>query len=124
VLLDVNGNISEGPGFNIFAVEKGTVSTPDLSVLLGVTRETVFDLCAEMGIPCHARDIPVESLRRADEVFITSTAGGVMPVSKIDGHPVGSGEVGKLTRQMMARYWQLHEDEKFRKPISYPSSDE
>lgn len=124
VLLDTNGNISEGPGFNIFAVRDGAVSTPDLSVLLGITRQTIFDLCAEMGVRCHAQDIEVEDLKSADEVFVTSTAGGVMPVSRIDGQPIGSGEVGLLTKRMMTLYWQLHEDDKYRSAITYPASTE
>ncbi|WP_233494731.1 aminotransferase class IV [Ruegeria sp. A3M17] len=124
VLLDTNGNVSEGPGFNIIAVKDGKVSTPNLSVLLGVTRQTIFDLCAEMGIQCHAQDITVEDLKSTDEVFVTSTAGGVMPVSTIDGQPVGSGEVGLLSKLMMALYWQLHEDDRYRSVVSYPGSTE
>ncbi|UWQ93324.1 aminotransferase class IV [Rhodobacteraceae bacterium M382] len=122
VLIDVNGNVSEGPGFNIFAVKDGVVSTPNLSVLLGITRQTIFDLCAEMGLPCHAQDIAVKDLKSADEVFVTSTAGGVMPVSKIDGQPIGSGEVGLLSERMMALYWQLHADDRYRSVVSYPGA--
>lgn len=122
VLIDVNGNVSEGPGFNIFAVKDGVVSTPNLSVLLGITRQTILDLCAEMGLPCHAQDIAVEDLKSADEVFVTSTAGGVMPVSKIDGQPIGSGEVGLLSERMMALYWQLHADDRYRSVVSYPGA--
>ncbi|WP_033068448.1 aminotransferase class IV [Thalassospira australica] len=124
VLLDASGNVAEGPGFNIFAVKDGVVSTPDQGVLLGITRQTIFDLCAEMGIQCRAQDIAVEDLKSADEVFVTSTAGGVMPVSRIDEQPLGAGEVGLLTKRMMALYWQIHEDDKYRDAISYSDSTE
>lgn len=124
VLLDASGNVAEGPGFNIFAVKDGVVSTPDQGVLLGITRQTIFDLCAEMGIQCRAQDIAVEDLKSADEVFVTSTAGGVMPVSRIDEQPLGAGEVGLLTKRMMALYWQIHEDDKYRDAINYSASTE
>ncbi|KPD11801.1 aminotransferase class IV [Phaeobacter sp. 11ANDIMAR09] len=122
VLLDAHGNVSEGPGFNVFAVKDGVISTPDLSVLLGVTRQTVFDLCTEAGIQCNAQDISVAELMAADEVFVTSTAGGVMPVSRIDGQPIGAGDVGLLSKRLMALYWQLHEDDTYREAISYSKS--
>ncbi|WP_300075092.1 aminotransferase class IV [uncultured Ruegeria sp.] len=80
------------------------------------------DLCAEMGIQCNAQDIAAEDLKSADEVFVTSTAGGVMPVSRIDGQSIGSGEVGLLSERMIALYWQFHEDDRYRSVVSYPGS--
>lgn len=120
VLIDGKGNVSEGPGFNIFVFRDGEVSTPIASVLLGVTRQTVFDICSGMGIPCHARDVSVEDLTGADEVFVTSTAGGVMPVTRIDNKPVGAGGVGGFSEKMMAAYWEMHNDDSFREAVSYP----
>ncbi len=119
-LVDRNGNVSEGPGFNIFAVKDGRVSTPDRSVLLGITRQTIFDICAEMDVACRAGDIPAETLKAADEVFVTSTAGGVMPVTRIDGQAIGSGETGPLVERIRAMYWQMHSDEKYRDAVRYP----
>lgn len=119
VLIDAGGNISEGPGFNIFAIKDNVVSTPDVSVLLGVTRQTVFDICAELGVAREARNVAVDELRAADEVFITSTAGGVMPVTRIDGQAIGSGEVGRMTKDITKRYWQLHNSDQFRDPVRY-----
>lgn len=120
VLIDANGNVSEGPGFNIFAVKDGAVSTPDMSVLLGVTRQSIFDICATSGINCTAQDVSVEALKAANEVFVTSTAGGVMPVTRIDGQPIGSGEVGALSKRFMKEYWRLHDDDRYRSAIRYP----
>lgn len=117
VLIDSNGNVSEGPGFNIFAIKDGVVSTPDVSVLLGITRQTIFEICAEMGVRCFAQDVSVEDLKAADEVFVTSTAGGVMPVTKIDAQPVGSGTVGLLSKRIKGIYWQLHDDDRCRTPV-------
>ena len=120
VLLDGEGNVSEGPGFNIFVFKDGVVSTPDASVLLGITRQTVFDICSGMGIQCHARDVSINDLTAADEVFVTSTAGGVMPVTKIDKRPVGAGDVGRFSRMVKEEYWKLHDEGSFRDAVSYP----
>ncbi|WP_291729307.1 aminotransferase class IV [Leisingera sp. F5] len=120
LLVDGNGNISEGPGFNVFAIKDGAAATPDTSVLLGVTRQTVFDICAQMGVPCSARNLAVEDLKKADEVFVTSTAGGVMPVTRIDGQPVGTGRTGPLFNRILAAYWQLHDSGEHRDPVMYP----
>ena len=120
VLVDGSGAVSEGPGFNVFAVRDDVVSTPETSVLLGVTRQTVFDICAALGVSCQAAATPVEALLAADEVFVTSTAGGVMPVGKVDGRAVGAGGVGPLTKEIMATYWRLHEDGRYSDAVAYP----
>ncbi|MBG6208087.1 branched-chain amino acid aminotransferase [Labrenzia sp. EL_126] len=120
VLVDGKGNISEGPGFNIFAVKDGLVTTPDTSILLGVTRRTVFDICARMDLTYRSQHISVKDLRSADEVFITSTAGGIMPVTRIDGKSIGSGAIGPLYKHIRTMYWQLHDAAEHRTPVSYP----
>ena len=119
ILLDAGGSIAEGPGFNIFAVKEGKISTPEFGVLMGITRQTIFDLSDTMRINCVTRDISPDYLKAADEVFVTSTAGGVMPVTKIDETPIGSGCVGPLTKQITEAYWRMHEDARYRMAISY-----
>src|ERR687898_582675 len=89
ILTDGDENVVEGPGFNVFAIKDGEIFTPDRGVLEGVTRRTVIELSSELGIPLHARKVPAGEVREADEVFITSTAGGVTPVSRVDGVPLG-----------------------------------
>ena len=120
LLLDFNGNVAEGPGFNVFAVKDGRLATPATGVLPGITRRTTFDLCAEEGLVAEARDVSVAELRAADEVFITSTAGGIMSVTKIDGAPVADGKVGRITTRLKALYWQKHEDPAWSTPVAYP----
>ncbi|WP_412048783.1 aminotransferase class IV [Hoeflea sp. Naph1] len=122
ILVDNNGNIAEGPGFNVFTVKDGAISTPDHGVLMGITRQTVIEICAAMKISCVKRAISPDELRTADEVFITSTAGGVMPVTKIDETPIGSGLVGSLTTQITKSYWQMHEQGESRTAIRYPAN--
>lgn len=120
LLLDFNGNIAEGPGFNVFRVKDGRLSTPAIGVLPGITRRTVLDLCSEEGLTAKAVDVSVASLKAADEVFITSTAGGIMPVTRIDGADIADGQVGPITRRLMALYWQKHDDPAWSTPVNYP----
>ena len=119
ILVDINGNISEGPGFNIFSVKDGRISTPDLGVLKGITRQTVFDICQMMQIECIAGDVSPDQLIHSDEVFVTSTAGGIMPVTKIDGRQIGSGTPGEVTRRITGQYWRMHEDGCHRLVVEY-----
>lgn len=120
ILIDQNGNICEGPGFNIFIIKDGVITTPDYGILLGITRQTIFDLCKEMHIKCFANAISSNEFKAADEVFITSTAGGVMPVTRVDDITIGSGSVGLLTKRITDAYWQMHENDQNRILISYP----
>ncbi|KLN61635.1 branched-chain amino acid transferase [Kiloniella spongiae] len=110
LLVNGHGNIAEGPGFNIFCVKDGVVTTPDSGVLLGITRQTVFDLCAELGITCEATQISRDKLIAADEIFISSTAGGVMPVTRLNDYAVGGGQLGPIYTQVHRLYWDKHND--------------
>jgi branched-chain amino acid aminotransferase len=108
VLLDHEGHVTEGPGFNLFAYCRGTLLTPAEGVLHGITRQTVLDLAARERLPCRVLRFDESLLRDADEIFLTSTAGGVMPVVRLDGEPVGDGTPGPLTSQLRALYWDAH----------------
>jgi branched-chain amino acid aminotransferase len=120
LLVDINGNVAEGPGFNVFAVTNGRLATPATGVLPGITRRTVFDLCQRLDLPVAQMDVSTDALCQADEVFITSTAGGIMPVTTIDGAPVGDGRVGPITKRLTELYWQMHEDPAWSTPVRYP----
>lgn len=116
VLTDAEDNVTEGPGFNVFAVKAGRVTTPDRGALEGVTRGTVLELCEELGIPAAAEPVPAQSLRTADEAFITSTVGGVMPVGRVDGVQLKGGPItGEITRL----YWDKHTDPTWSTPVPY-----
>ena len=67
--------------------------------------------------------LTAEDLLRSDEVLATSTAGGIMPVTVIDGQPVGTGAPGPLTRQLRDRYWASHEDPRYSTPVRYDEPD-
>ncbi|MFL5991117.1 MAG: aminotransferase class IV [Rubrobacteraceae bacterium] len=119
VLTDSKDNVVEGPGFNVFVVKDGNISTPSRGVLEGITRRTVIELASERGMPLEARAVPAAAVRAADEVFITSTAGGIMPVTKVDGTPVGDGAPGTFTLRLRDAYWELHRDPRFVTPVRY-----
>jgi branched-chain amino acid aminotransferase len=119
LILDFNGNVAEGPGFNVFCVKAGKLSTPAIGVLPGITRRTVFDLCVEEGLVAASADISVAALHAADEVFITSTAGGIMPVTEIDGSPIADAKVGPVTSRLMTLYWERHDDPAWSSPVRY-----
>lgn len=109
VLCTSAGYLAEGPGFNVFLVRDGALSTPRTNVLEGMTRRTVFDLAVELGVPAREADLPPEALWEADEAFLSSTAGGIMPVARVDGRPLSSGKPGPLTLRLRALYWEKRE---------------
>ncbi len=119
LLTDMDGNVAEGPGFNVFAVTGGRAATPDRGVLEGITRRIAIELCGELQVPVDPGPLGAAALRGADEVFLTSTAGGIMPVTRIDGAPVGDGRPGPLTARLDALYWARHEDPGWTTPVDY-----
>jgi branched-chain amino acid aminotransferase len=122
VLTDGAGQVTEGPGFNLFAVFGNTLVTPATGVLEGVTRRTMIDLAQREGFEMQVRDLSVDELRCADEVFLSSTGGGAIAVARLDGVPIGgraAGEFGPVTRRMQDAYWALHEDPRYTEAVRY-----
>lgn len=120
ILLGHDGLVTEGPGYNLFVLIDGELVTPATGVLEGITRRTVLELASERGIAARAADVSEAMLRDAREVFGTSTAGGVMPVTSIDGEPVGAGGIGPITRMLRDQYWEAHRDPRYATPVDYP----
>ena len=118
-VVDAQGNITEGPGFNVFMVRDGVVSTADRGVLEGISRRTVIELCGRLGIALRQRAIPADELARADEVFLSSTGGGVLPIARVNSQPVASSFPGPITRRLHDAYWALHDDPAYREVVEY-----
>jgi len=118
-LVDAEGNLLEGPGFNIFAVKGQTISTPGRGVLEGISRRTVIELATKAGYEVELQNISTDNALNADELFCTSTAGGVMPVTRINDRTIGTGEPGLITQQLRQAYWALHEDPEYSLEIDY-----
>ncbi len=121
VLGDGRGNVTEGPGFNVFAVKDGALVTPERGVLDGMTRRTTFELCDEIGVAYARELLPAEALRGADEVFLTTSGGGLIPITKIDDAPIGNGHPGILTTRLDDLYWSKREAGWHATPVDYPS---
>ncbi|ANH79603.1 amino acid aminotransferase [Niabella ginsenosidivorans] len=102
-----NNIISEFPRANIFIVTRdGKLATPAQHILHGITRKKVLQLAHEM-LPVEKRDISVNELKNAAEVFMTSTTKRLLPVIAIDGNPVGNGKPGKVTRQLYEQFMAM-----------------
>jgi branched-chain amino acid aminotransferase len=109
VLCGITGHLAEGPGFNVFFVKGGTIFTPAANVLEGITRKTVGELAREIGVAIEAGDYPADALRTADEAFISSTAGGIMPVTRVGGKILGNGNPGPISWRLHELYWSKRE---------------
>ena len=109
LLLTADGRLAEGPGFNVYFARGGRLMTPGSNVLRGITRLTVMDLAREIDVEVTAGDFSAEDLLEADEAFVTSTAGGVIPIVRVDGRILSNGAPGPLSRQIRALYWQKRE---------------
>ena len=79
----------------------------------------VIELAREAGQQAEQGRLSAEDLRRATEVLVSSTAGGIMPVTVIDGEPVGTGVPGPLTTRLREAYWNRHEDPLYSTPVRY-----
>ena len=119
ILTDGDTNITEGAGFNVVLVKDRQLYSPKRGVLEGVTRKTVFEVADSLGYKPHLDDVPVSLAYEADEIMFVTTAGGVMPVTALDGAPVGSGEVGPITKEIWKGYWDAHYDPKLSFGINY-----
>ena len=109
VLLDMDGNLAEGRGSNLFLVRDGVLMTPQArQVLPGISRQTVIEIAATLGIPCQERDLDPYDAYAADEAFLTSTSLCLCPVRSINGVRIGGEEVfGAVTRRLVHGYTAL-----------------
>jgi branched-chain amino acid aminotransferase len=106
ILLNQEGDVAEGASTNVFVVKDGVTVTPPLGagILEGITREVVLELAREAGVPTREAAVSPDALRRADEVFITSSTREVMPASSLDGQRVGSGRPGPVTLRLLEAF--------------------
>lgn len=105
ILLDLDGNVAENKGGNFFIVSEGTLKTPPTrNALAGISRATVLELAQELGIPTAVVDFQLYDIYTADEAFFTSTPYCIMPATRINGLPVGDGQVGATTQQLLTAW--------------------
>jgi branched-chain amino acid aminotransferase len=128
VLLDHDGYVTEGSGFNVFAVKGEVVVTPDRGALEGVTRRSVLDLCPELGLEPRIAPMRVQDLMGADEVFCATTAGGVMLCSRVGNTTLGDNIMandrpGPISRKIKELYWKKHDQGWHATPVNYDDPD-
>lgn len=119
VLPAADGTLTEGPGFNVFIVKNGVLATPVTGIFEGITRRSVIEIAAELQVRCEVRPVQAAEIAEADEIFTTTTAGGVNAVTVFNGRPVGDGRQGTLTKRIHDLYWRRHEVDAFSTPIDY-----
>ena len=119
VLVDAQGNVVEGPGFNVFCVRQGAVVTPAQGMLEGISRRTVIEMAQSLRLEVQVRALPADELRSADEVFLSTSGGGVLPVTVVDGAAIGDGKPGAITRRLVETYWAWHRDPALNRAIDY-----
>jgi branched-chain amino acid aminotransferase len=108
LMLNHEGNVSECTADNIFIVRNGQVQTPTTydGILEGVTRNVIMALCRKNGIDCIEKTLQRHDVYVADEIFVTGTGAEVMPVTKVDGRAIGTGEPGPITRRLIHVFHQ------------------
>jgi branched-chain amino acid aminotransferase len=119
ILLDFAGNVTEGPGFNVFAVVDGTVLSPPRGALEGITRLSVFELCESLGVPYEIRTISRAEIEGADEIFLSTTAGGVMPISRLGARILGNDRPGPIASSLRTAFWDRRREGWHATPIAY-----
>ncbi|CAK7209047.1 hypothetical protein SBRCBS47491_000304 [Sporothrix bragantina] len=118
-LTDGDSNLTEGSGFNIVLVKDNVLYSPARGVLEGVTRRSVIDAAAKLGYEMRIEFVPVEAAYQADEILMCTTAGGVMPITSLDGKPIADGKVGPVTKAIWDEYWAMHYVDEYSFAIKY-----
>ncbi|MCF8176994.1 MAG: branched-chain amino acid transaminase [Sulfuritalea sp.] len=108
LLLDVEGFVAEGAGENLFVVKDGVIYEPEIaSALMGITRNTVITLAAELGYKVVAKRLTRDDIYIADEAFFTGTAAEVTPIRELDRRVIGSGSRGPVTAKIQSLYFDV-----------------
>ena len=119
ILPATDGTVTEGPGFNVFIVKDGVLATPQHGMFEGITRRTVLEIAADLGLRCDVRPVHADEVAAADEIFVSTTAGGITSVTQYEGRPVGDGRPGPIAARVHDQYWLRHDDDAFSTPVVY-----
>ena len=112
LIMSDNGFITEGAVSNIFCVKKDMIFTPPLetNILPGVTRKVILEILNELNLKCEEESITEDFLLSSDELWITNTTKGVVPILKVDGKVLGDGNIGKVYQQVKQKFLKKIED--------------
>ena len=121
ILLDEAGQVTEGPGFNAFAVKGDRLITSDHGMLEGISRRTVLEMATELELKTEIRPVPLAEFMDADEVFISSSGGGVIALTRVDDRIFGNGVAGPVATALHETYWNWMKRPHMRTEIAYPA---
>jgi branched-chain amino acid aminotransferase len=109
IMLNIQGEVAECTGDNIFVVKRGVLRTPprDAGILEGITRNAVLELARASKLPAFEETLSRHDVYTADECFLTGTAAEVIAVVKVDGRAIGNGKPGPITKSMRERFQKL-----------------
>jgi len=122
VILDVQGNVAEGSGENIFIVRRGELKTPPLTAILeGITRNSIIDLARHLGVQVQESIFSRDELYIADEAFFTGTAAELTPIREVDNRTIGSGRPGPITHKLQQAFFRVVQgkDDTFKEWLTY-----
>jgi branched-chain amino acid aminotransferase len=109
LMLNEEGFVAECTGDNIYTVKRGVITTPPIYAggLRGITRQVVFEICAEFGIPIQEQEMMRYDIYTADECFLTGTAAEVIAAIRLDTRVIGDGKPGPITQRIVARFREI-----------------
>ncbi len=113
IVLNTEGFVAEGTSSNIFLVKDKSLITPseECGILPGITRKAILELSPKLGLSFYEKKFPPGEMMKADEAFLTNSLMEIMPLSSIDGTPIGDGRPGRITRKTHQAYRELVEKE-------------
>lgn len=108
LLLDLNGKVCEGPGENVFIIKDKKIMTPGLGkILSGITRDAVIKVAKDKGYEVEERELSLEDVNNADEVFMTGTAAEVTAIGQVDDKVIGNGEIEEITSEIRDKFLDI-----------------
>ena len=123
IMLNNNGKIAEGSAENIFVLKNGKITTPplDADILNGITRDSVIKLLKANGKKVIQKDITINNLFSADEIFMTGTAAEVKSVTRINNRKIGTGKIGPVTKELQKSFMDvvMGQDKRFVKWLKF-----
>ena len=106
ILLDDDDNVTEGPGSKVFVVKNGRLITSDHGMIEGISRRTVVEMASELGFNVDVRPLPLPEFIQANEVFKSTSGGGVLAITRVDDRIFAKGTAGPIVGALNARYWE------------------
>ena len=122
LMIDFDGYVSEGPAENLFLVKNGNLMTPNSkSALHGITRNSILEICKNLGLKCYEKKVTLNEVKNADELSYCGTATEIAPIMSVDNKKIGNGEAGKINLRIKDDYMDIVKgrNKKYNKWLTY-----